>query len=297
MGEKHIVAPPLFSRPSRSGRRGLVWGTVALVLVAVTAVVFVCVLKSKPSSGLGELQAKWEKLSSDAQTEEAAKVMLEIRGAAVEIYNQRKFDEARKAFEWIVAKDPKCGMALNFLGLMERSRAETEARKADEAQGIKPPAPPKALPNYDKAIDFFRRAELADPLTPTYYYNLALLYYQQKNYADCEKQVQQAMKTGLKAQYHFLYVRCAEEAKQPPEVVKRRLHDTVSCAEAQAYSVTPGDLAPDGSLAWIWKESARKLAEAGDDYGWERIRKASTGAAKPEVREFAKSLLKSAAKP
>ncbi len=295
MSDKNIVAPPSFQRPAPN-RRGLVWGVVGALVVAVGAVVLVCVLESRPND-LVKLQARYDALVADDRKDEAAKVLLDVRADAIRLYEARRFDEAKAVCEWIVSKDPKNAVAINVLGLLESSRAETEARMANEKLGIKSTDPPKVLPRYEKAVDLFKRAAEADPLSPESYNNLAGIYFRQKNYVECEKQLELAMRTGLRAHYHLLYARCAEELKRSPEIIKRRLHDTVTCADAQANALAEGKIAINRSIGDVWKDAARKLAEAGDDFGWENLRKAASSAPHPEVREFAKSLLKSAGKP
>ncbi len=260
------------AKAAGAARRGLwpasTWGRFAIVAVALAALGVVVAYETMRSD-LSKRMARYEGLKAAGKHDDAAKTLGEIVDAGEAFYREKKFDEAAKVFEWAVAKDPKRAIALERLGVMARDRK-------DDA----------------RAIEWFQRAAEVDPLTPTHFYNLALIHYARKDYAACEASLESAMKLApVKSQYRLLYAFCAQESSAPADVVKTRYRATVSAAEAQALSLAPEDLAPDGSLARVWKTAAERLQKLGDKSGWDRLRKLATDAKKPETREFARKLL------
>ena len=244
------------------------WGRVIVLAVALAAL-GVVMGREAMRSDLSKKMARYEALMSQGQRDAAAALLGEIIDGEDALYRARKFDEATRALEWVVDKDPKRAIALERLGVMARDRKDDAAAEA-----------------------WFKRAAEADPLTPAHFYNLALIHYARKDYAACEASLKSAMKLApVKSQYRLLYAFCAQDSGAPEDVVKKRYRDTVDAAEAQAQVLAPDDLASEAPLASIWKTAADRLDKLGDSYGWDRLKKLATDAKKSETRDFAKRLL------
>ena len=297
MSEKHPVGPEAASRETKDGACALCRGhrpasgrgRAVVLLVALAALGGVGCGGSRPD--FAKLRERYEQSASAGTTDEAAAALGEIVDAGMRLYNERKFDEATTLFEWVVSKDPKRGVALNYLGVMARDRAEAEAKKANEALAIKSPGSPKVLPDYDDAIAWFTRAAEVDPLSPMHFYNLALIHLARKEFAAAEREIEKSMRLSPKAQYRLVWALCAQDGLQPLEVVKKRLRETIAAAEDQTLGAPAGELSPTGSLANAWTEAARRLAALGDNSGWDRLKKLAKDSPKKEVREFAEALL------
>jgi tetratricopeptide (TPR) repeat protein len=237
-----------------------------LIVVAAVGAVFLA-LRLMPTD-VSKALAKWEKLKAAGKNDEAEKAMGEVLDAGEKLYREKRFDEATRVFEQVIEKDPRRPSALNYLGVMARDRH-------DDA----------------KAIEYFKKAAEVDPLSPMYYYDLALIYFERKDYDYCETQLHSAMRVSNKAQYRMLYALCAIQRKDGDEVIKKRLRDTIDSGVAQANGAPVEDLAPDAPLRAVWKKAAEMLAERGDSYGWDKLKSLSTEAKKAEARAFAKKLL------
>lgn len=241
----------------------------AVILIVALAALGVVVAYETMRSDLAKLDARYEGLKAAGRHDAAAKAMGEIVDAADALYRARRFDDAARAFEWVASKDPKRALALERLGVMARDRGDA-----------------------DKAVEWFTRAAEVDPLSPQHAYNLALIHYARKDYAACETRLRDAMKLSpVKSQYRLLFAFCAQEMKQPSDIVKKRYRDVIDAVEAQAHVVGKEELAPDGSLARVWKTAADRLAALNDAYGRDRMKKLAADAKRPETREFAKKLL------
>jgi len=213
--------------------------------------------------------AEYETLKRAGRQDEASEALDGVVLAAIRLYRERRFEESRRLFERIIEREPDQPLVLNYLGLLEGALGEEE-----------------------KSIRYFRKAVEIDPLSSQPYWNLALVYYNRKDYPACETELRLAMKYArLKSQYRLLYALCAVEQKQEEQVIVTRLKETVLAAVSQAQSVNPEDLRPGGSLAAVFAETAKRLAEHGDTFGYDKLAELSTTSSKKDVRDFAARLL------
>ena len=245
------------------------WGK-GVVLIAALAALGLVIAFETMRSDVEKLKARYEGLKAAGEKDEAAKVMAEIVDYGDRCHREKRADEAVAVFEWVVAKEPKRGYAMSRLGTIARDRGQA-----------------------DKAVAWFKRAIEVDPMSAEHYWNLAHLYYfERKDYAACEENLKEAMKLApVKSQYRLLYAFCAQEMKQPSDIVTKRYRDVVDAVAAQALILSRDELAPGGSVATVWKTATDRLAAFKDSYGRDRMKKLAAEAKKPEAREFAKMLL------
>lgn len=253
----------------------LLWPCSAVGKLLVVLAVLVCVLAVMaavrwwPVSSVEKQLGRYDKLKTAGREDDAAKALGRVVEQGMELYEQKRFTESIAVFEKVLERAPDKPIVLNYLGLMVGDLGEEE-----------------------RAVGYFKKAIEVDPLTAQHYWNLALIYYNRKDYEATEVQLREAMKYArLKSQYRLLYAFCAEERALPNDVIVARLRGVVDAAEAQAHSVKGEYLSADGSLAKVWREAAKRLAAHGDEYGYGKLRKVAADSPKPEVRAFAQMLL------
>ena len=271
MNDKAPSATPPAPVSGENRRLSSRTGIVIVVAVALAALAVVAAYEMMKSD-LAKAMDRYDSLRVAGKRDEASKVMEEVIGAGMQLYQEQRVDEAQRAFEWADSREPKKPLVLSYLGLIAKYHRNT-----------------------DKAVEYFRKATEVDPLSPMHFYNLALIDFDRKDYAACEAQLQDAIRLSpVKCQYRWLYAVCAIEGKLPADAVRSRLHDVVAAAVLQATAVGEQDLtsAGKGSLSWVCREAARRLSAMDDDFGWQELRKLAADAKKkPEVRDFAKRLL------